>query len=49
MRPTRGELLTMAAGARPGREARHEMESAMIDWLIDSEDPARKPLQDEKR
>ena len=29
--------------------ARQEMESAMIDWLVDSEDPARKPLQAEKR
>ncbi|MEK7753630.1 MAG: sulfatase/phosphatase domain-containing protein, partial [Acidobacteriota bacterium] len=29
-------------------KARQEMESAMIDWLIDSEDPARKPLQAKK-
>jgi arylsulfatase A-like enzyme len=28
--------------------ARHEMESALADWLIDSHDPLLKPVQAEK-
>jgi len=28
--------------------ARHEMESALADWLIDSNDPSLKPVQVEK-